>query len=238
VRSPRTVVLGSRFSLSLVSSPSSGRSSRRSTGQSRTGTLAAIEGHRTGQTLHRPLAVVSLHRGAPTTVSRMSSPRASAPPGVHPPEPRAPRRRARRRSSSPEAQPHHRFHHSVIGIGRAKITIGGVEFYEMPLATYVGSLLNLILPRGQAAASKTPVEPARLARQGRAGSLAPEAWVAVVQDGAPPAWGSSTVGEGSSSGAPSGVVGDAPTVRAQLGSSASATAHGPADSGSLPAFTG
>ena len=36
----------------------------------------------------------------------------------------------------------------VIGIGGARITIGGVEFSEMPLATYVGILLNLVLPRG------------------------------------------------------------------------------------------
>jgi uracil permease len=51
----------------------------------------------------------------------------------------------------------------VIGIGGARITIGGVEVSEMPLATYVGILLNLILPRGQEAASKVAVEPARLA---------------------------------------------------------------------------
>jgi uracil permease len=36
----------------------------------------------------------------------------------------------------------------VIGIGGARITIGGVEFSEMPLATYVGILLNILLPRG------------------------------------------------------------------------------------------
>jgi uracil permease len=35
----------------------------------------------------------------------------------------------------------------VIGIGGAHITIGGVQFSEMPLATYVGILLNLVLPR-------------------------------------------------------------------------------------------
>ncbi len=37
----------------------------------------------------------------------------------------------------------------VIGIGGAKISIGGVEFSEMPLATYVGILLNLVLPRSK-----------------------------------------------------------------------------------------
>jgi uracil permease len=36
----------------------------------------------------------------------------------------------------------------VIGVGGARITIGGIEFSEMPLATYVGILLNLVLPRG------------------------------------------------------------------------------------------
>jgi uracil permease len=36
----------------------------------------------------------------------------------------------------------------VIGIGGAKLHIGTVEFSEMPLATYVGILLNLVLPRG------------------------------------------------------------------------------------------
>jgi uracil permease len=35
----------------------------------------------------------------------------------------------------------------VIGIGGAKLHIGGVEFGEMSLATYVGILLNLVLPR-------------------------------------------------------------------------------------------
>ena len=35
----------------------------------------------------------------------------------------------------------------VIGIGGAKISIGAIEFSEMSLATYVGVLLNLILPR-------------------------------------------------------------------------------------------
>jgi uracil permease len=35
----------------------------------------------------------------------------------------------------------------VIGIGGAHVTIGGVQFSEMPLATYVGILLNLVLPR-------------------------------------------------------------------------------------------
>jgi uracil permease len=37
----------------------------------------------------------------------------------------------------------------VIGIGGAKIHIGGVEFGEMSLATYVGILLNLVLPQAQ-----------------------------------------------------------------------------------------
>jgi uracil permease len=36
----------------------------------------------------------------------------------------------------------------VIGIGGAKIHLGGLEIGEMSLATYVGVLLNLILPRG------------------------------------------------------------------------------------------
>jgi uracil permease len=35
----------------------------------------------------------------------------------------------------------------VIGIGGARLHIGGIEFGEMPLATYVGILLNLVLPR-------------------------------------------------------------------------------------------
>jgi len=34
----------------------------------------------------------------------------------------------------------------VIGIGGAKVHIFGIEFGEMPLATYVGILLNLVLP--------------------------------------------------------------------------------------------
>jgi uracil permease len=37
----------------------------------------------------------------------------------------------------------------VIGIGGAKIHIGGIEFSEMPLATYVGILLNLVLPHSR-----------------------------------------------------------------------------------------
>jgi uracil permease len=37
----------------------------------------------------------------------------------------------------------------VIGIGGAKIQLGGVEFSEMPLATYVGILLNLVLPHSR-----------------------------------------------------------------------------------------
>ena len=36
----------------------------------------------------------------------------------------------------------------VIGIGGAKIHVGSVEIGEMSLATYVGVLLNLVLPRG------------------------------------------------------------------------------------------
>jgi uracil permease len=37
----------------------------------------------------------------------------------------------------------------VIGVGGAKIHIGGIEFSEMPLATYVGILLNLVLPHSR-----------------------------------------------------------------------------------------
>ena len=36
----------------------------------------------------------------------------------------------------------------VVGIGGARLHIGTIEFGEMPLATYVGILLNLVLPRG------------------------------------------------------------------------------------------
>jgi uracil permease len=35
----------------------------------------------------------------------------------------------------------------VVGVGGAHITIGGVEFAGMPLATYLGIFLNLVLPR-------------------------------------------------------------------------------------------
>jgi uracil permease len=35
----------------------------------------------------------------------------------------------------------------VIGIGGAKLHLGGIEFGEMSLATYIGILLNLVLPR-------------------------------------------------------------------------------------------
>jgi uracil permease len=35
----------------------------------------------------------------------------------------------------------------VIGIGGAKVHVGGLEIGEMSLATYVGVLLNLVLPR-------------------------------------------------------------------------------------------
>jgi uracil permease len=34
----------------------------------------------------------------------------------------------------------------VIGIGGAKIHLGGLEIGEMSLATYIGVLLNLVLP--------------------------------------------------------------------------------------------
>lgn len=37
----------------------------------------------------------------------------------------------------------------VVGIGGAKINIGGIEFAGMPLATYIGILLNLVIPRGK-----------------------------------------------------------------------------------------
>ena len=46
----------------------------------------------------------------------------------------------------------------VIGIGGAKITIGGIEFAGMPLATYVGILLNLVLPRGLEASAAAMAE--------------------------------------------------------------------------------
>jgi uracil permease len=46
----------------------------------------------------------------------------------------------------------------VIGIGGAKITIGGVEFSEMPLATYVGILLNLVLPHSKQLEGKEEAE--------------------------------------------------------------------------------
>ncbi|BDG07555.1 uracil permease [Anaeromyxobacter paludicola] len=45
----------------------------------------------------------------------------------------------------------------VIGIGGAHIDIGGVTFSEMPLATYVGILLNLILPHTKALEGQAPV---------------------------------------------------------------------------------
>jgi uracil permease len=34
----------------------------------------------------------------------------------------------------------------VIGIGEAKINLGGVEFHGMALATIIGIVLNLIIP--------------------------------------------------------------------------------------------
>jgi uracil permease len=37
----------------------------------------------------------------------------------------------------------------VVGVGGAHITIGGIEFAGMPLATYLGIFLNLVLPRAQ-----------------------------------------------------------------------------------------
>lgn len=37
----------------------------------------------------------------------------------------------------------------VIGIGGAKINIGGIEFSGMPLATYIGIILNLVIPRSK-----------------------------------------------------------------------------------------
>lgn len=37
----------------------------------------------------------------------------------------------------------------VVGIGGAKINIGGVEFAGMPLATYIGILLNLVIPHSK-----------------------------------------------------------------------------------------
>jgi uracil permease len=35
----------------------------------------------------------------------------------------------------------------VLGIGGARVHLGGVEIGEMSLATYVGILLNLVLPQ-------------------------------------------------------------------------------------------
>ncbi len=37
----------------------------------------------------------------------------------------------------------------VIGIAGAHVEIGGIGFSEMPLATYIGILLNLVLPRSK-----------------------------------------------------------------------------------------
>ena len=37
----------------------------------------------------------------------------------------------------------------VVGIGGAKIVIGGVEFAGMALATYIGIILNLIIPQSK-----------------------------------------------------------------------------------------
>jgi uracil permease len=46
----------------------------------------------------------------------------------------------------------------VIGIGGARIHLGGVEFGEMPLATYVGILLNLVLPRAARLEGDAPTD--------------------------------------------------------------------------------
>jgi uracil permease len=46
----------------------------------------------------------------------------------------------------------------VIGIGGAKLHVGGIEFGEMPLATYVGILLNLVLPRAPAVEGDAPLD--------------------------------------------------------------------------------
>ncbi|HBF37603.1 MAG TPA: uracil permease, partial [Firmicutes bacterium] len=37
----------------------------------------------------------------------------------------------------------------VIGIGGAKINIGGIDFSGMPLATYIGIILNLVIPHSK-----------------------------------------------------------------------------------------
>jgi uracil permease len=50
----------------------------------------------------------------------------------------------------------------VIGIGGAKIHIGSTEIGEMSLATYVGVLLNLILPKhtpGDGLAAEAATQP-------------------------------------------------------------------------------
>jgi uracil permease len=46
----------------------------------------------------------------------------------------------------------------VIGIGGARIHVGGIEFGEMPLATYVGILLNLVLPRATSVEGDAPLD--------------------------------------------------------------------------------
>jgi len=48
----------------------------------------------------------------------------------------------------------------VIGIGGAKVHVFGLEIGEMSLATYVGVLLNLVLPRGMEAAAEEPASAA------------------------------------------------------------------------------
>ncbi len=47
----------------------------------------------------------------------------------------------------------------VIGIGGAHVEVGGVTFSEMPLATYAGILLNLILPRSKGLEGPAAAEP-------------------------------------------------------------------------------
>jgi uracil permease len=60
----------------------------------------------------------------------------------------------------------------IIGIGGAKIHLGPVELGEMSLATYVGVLLNLVLPRGSEEPSVVAeaVQPAMPVRRAPAGN--------------------------------------------------------------------
>jgi uracil permease len=46
----------------------------------------------------------------------------------------------------------------VIGVGGAKVHLGGIEFGEMPLATYVGILLNLVLPKATRLEGAAPTD--------------------------------------------------------------------------------